>query len=254
MSNRRREFGRTASLDRRAGRDRRRDPVRAGPRTRISRQVATWLNAQGIRLAEVRVVPDVEERIVEAVNALRTRHDYCSPPAASARPTTTSRSMRSPRRSAWRWSSIRKRARDPGGLLSPTSRRAQRGAPADGAGARGRRADPQPSSGAPGIKIGNVYILGRRPAHRREHARRADRQARGRAAAGLGHVGALPPKAKSPTCCARPRPRIPASPSAAIRSSRTAASARISSSAPKTASSRADDGDASGRRAPGRRL
>ncbi|HXG81756.1 MAG TPA: competence/damage-inducible protein A, partial [Sphingomicrobium sp.] len=40
-------------------------------------QVATWLNAQGIRLAEVRVVPDVEERIIEAVNALRSAYDYC---------------------------------------------------------------------------------------------------------------------------------------------------------------------------------
>jgi molybdenum cofactor synthesis domain-containing protein len=40
-------------------------------------QVATWLNAQGIRLAEVRVVPDIEERIVEAVNALRAFYDYC---------------------------------------------------------------------------------------------------------------------------------------------------------------------------------
>jgi molybdenum cofactor synthesis domain-containing protein len=40
-------------------------------------QIATWLNAQGIRLAEVRVVPDVEERIVEAINALRQAYDYC---------------------------------------------------------------------------------------------------------------------------------------------------------------------------------
>lgn len=40
-------------------------------------QVATWLNAQGIRLAEVRVVPDVEDRIIEAVNALRETYDYC---------------------------------------------------------------------------------------------------------------------------------------------------------------------------------
>ncbi|HWU95193.1 MAG TPA: molybdopterin-binding protein [Sphingomonas sp.] len=40
-------------------------------------QIATWLNVQGIRLAEVRVVPDMQERIVEAVNALRARHDYC---------------------------------------------------------------------------------------------------------------------------------------------------------------------------------
>ena len=39
-------------------------------------QVASWLNVQGIRLAEVRVVPDVEQRIVEAVNALRVAHDY----------------------------------------------------------------------------------------------------------------------------------------------------------------------------------
>jgi len=40
-------------------------------------QIATWLNVQGIRLAEVRVVPDVEGRIVEAVNALRSGYDYC---------------------------------------------------------------------------------------------------------------------------------------------------------------------------------
>ena len=39
-------------------------------------QVATWLNVQGIRLAEVRVVPDIEDRIAEAVNALRTANDY----------------------------------------------------------------------------------------------------------------------------------------------------------------------------------
>ena len=39
-------------------------------------QLATWLNVQGIRLAEVRVVPDVEARIVGAVNALRSSHDY----------------------------------------------------------------------------------------------------------------------------------------------------------------------------------
>ncbi|MES2989465.1 MAG: molybdopterin-binding protein [Pseudomonadota bacterium] len=39
-------------------------------------QLATWLNVQGIRLSEVRVVPDVEAAIVEAVNALRARNDY----------------------------------------------------------------------------------------------------------------------------------------------------------------------------------
>lgn len=40
-------------------------------------QVATWLNAQGIRLAEVRVVPDVENRIIDALDALRLAYDYC---------------------------------------------------------------------------------------------------------------------------------------------------------------------------------
>ena len=39
-------------------------------------QVASWLEVQGIRLGEVRVVPDVIERIAEAVNALRTAYDY----------------------------------------------------------------------------------------------------------------------------------------------------------------------------------
>jgi molybdenum cofactor synthesis domain-containing protein len=40
-------------------------------------QLATWLNAQGIRLGEVRVVSDRQEAIVEAVDTLRTRYDYC---------------------------------------------------------------------------------------------------------------------------------------------------------------------------------
>src|SRR3954464_14454613 len=39
-------------------------------------QIAGWLNLQGIRLAEVRVVPDSIERIAEAVNALRAGNDY----------------------------------------------------------------------------------------------------------------------------------------------------------------------------------
>jgi molybdenum cofactor synthesis domain-containing protein len=39
--------------------------------------IATKLNDEaGIRLAEVRVVPDIENEIVEAVNAMRTKHDY----------------------------------------------------------------------------------------------------------------------------------------------------------------------------------
>ena len=39
-------------------------------------QIATWLQVQGIRLAEVRVVADDEEKIVAAVNTLRAENDY----------------------------------------------------------------------------------------------------------------------------------------------------------------------------------
>jgi molybdenum cofactor synthesis domain-containing protein len=38
--------------------------------------IAEFLTAAGIDVREVRVVPDVEERIIEAVNALRERYDY----------------------------------------------------------------------------------------------------------------------------------------------------------------------------------
>lgn len=39
-------------------------------------QIASWLNVQGIRLREVRVIPDIEDAIIEAVNQLRARNDY----------------------------------------------------------------------------------------------------------------------------------------------------------------------------------
>jgi molybdenum cofactor synthesis domain-containing protein len=39
-------------------------------------QIAAWLNLQGIRLAEVRVVADDMDRIGAAVNALRAENDY----------------------------------------------------------------------------------------------------------------------------------------------------------------------------------
>jgi molybdopterin-biosynthesis enzyme MoeA-like protein len=39
-------------------------------------QIALWLNIQGIRLREVRVVADDMDAIIEAVNLLRARNDY----------------------------------------------------------------------------------------------------------------------------------------------------------------------------------
>lgn len=38
--------------------------------------IATKLNEAGIQLREVRVVPDLEQEIIDAVNALRQRYDY----------------------------------------------------------------------------------------------------------------------------------------------------------------------------------
>jgi len=38
--------------------------------------LAVWLNEIGIQLAEVRVVPDIEDEIAAAVNALRSKFDY----------------------------------------------------------------------------------------------------------------------------------------------------------------------------------
>src|SRR3546814_14464484 len=37
---------------------------------------AKWLNVQGVRLAEVRIVADLLDQIVGAVHAIRTAHDY----------------------------------------------------------------------------------------------------------------------------------------------------------------------------------
>ena len=38
--------------------------------------LATWLNSLGVKVEEVRVIPDVEKKIVESVNTLRKKHNY----------------------------------------------------------------------------------------------------------------------------------------------------------------------------------
>ncbi len=38
--------------------------------------IANWLNEAGIQLSEVRVVPDIEEEIVHAINRLRGKYEY----------------------------------------------------------------------------------------------------------------------------------------------------------------------------------
>ena len=122
-------------------------------------QVATWLNDQGIRLAEVRIVPDDPERIAETVNALRADHDYLfttggigpthdditvdSIAAALGVPVVVHPEARQILEDYYR-------AR--GGILTEARLRMAR-VP------EGAELIPNPSSGAPGIKIGNVYIL-----------------------------------------------------------------------------------------------
>ena len=65
-------------------------------------QIALWLNIQGIRLAEVRVVPDVESAIVEAVfQAIKTRRVWCrstSRPSSAGTRTAITASLRMPER------------------------------------------------------------------------------------------------------------------------------------------------------------
>jgi molybdenum cofactor synthesis domain-containing protein len=122
-------------------------------------QVATWLNEQGIRLAEVRVVPDEQQRIADTVNALRVAHDYLFTTGGIG-PTHDDITV----------DSIAAAFGVPV-VVHPEARRiledyyAARGIELTESRLRMARV-PQgaelianPSSGAPGVKMGNVYIL-----------------------------------------------------------------------------------------------
>lgn len=122
-------------------------------------QVATWLNEQGIRLAEVRVVPDVCERIGEAVNALRVKHDYLFTTGGIG-PTHDDITV-----------DAVASALGVGVVVDPTARKILEDYYRDRAGGltaarlrmarvpEGAELIENPSSGAPGIRIGNVFIL-----------------------------------------------------------------------------------------------
>lgn len=122
-------------------------------------QLATWLNEQGIRLAEVRVVPDKTERIAEAVNALRAAHDYLFTTGGIG-PTHDDITVDAVAAAFGVPVIVHPEARQilveyyrerPGGLTEARLRMART---PQGAGLLRN-----PSSGAPGIKMGNVYIL-----------------------------------------------------------------------------------------------
>jgi molybdenum cofactor synthesis domain-containing protein len=122
-------------------------------------QVATWLNDQGIRLAEVRIVPDDIARIGETVNALRAAHDYVFTTGGIG-PTHDDITVDAiavafgvpvivhPQARAILEDYYRDR---PGGLNDARLRMART--------PEGAELLPNPYSGAPGVKMGNVYIL-----------------------------------------------------------------------------------------------
>ena len=41
-----------------------------------SNTLAMWLNSLGVRVEEIRVVPDIEEKIISTLNLLRKSHSY----------------------------------------------------------------------------------------------------------------------------------------------------------------------------------
>ena len=122
-------------------------------------QVALWLNDQGIRLAEVRVVPDETARIAETVNALRIAHDYVFTTGGIG-PTHDDITVDAMAEAFGVPVVVHPRARKiledyyrdrPGGLTEARLRMAR---VPDGA-----ELIENPMSGAPGAKIGNVYIM-----------------------------------------------------------------------------------------------
>jgi molybdenum cofactor synthesis domain-containing protein len=122
-------------------------------------QVALWLNEQGVRLAEVRVVPDVIERIADAVNELRSAHDYLFTTGGIG-PTHDDITVDAMAVAFGVPVIVHPEARRiledyyrnrPGGLTEARLRMAR--VP------EGAELLVNPASGAPGVKIGNVYIL-----------------------------------------------------------------------------------------------
>ena len=121
-------------------------------------QVATWLNVQGIRLAEVRVVADDTAAIVEAVNALRARNDYLFTTGGIG-PTHDDITVDAVAEAFGVGVVIHPEARaileryyEPRGGLTEARLRMAR-VP------EGAELIPNRMSGAPGIQIGNVYLM-----------------------------------------------------------------------------------------------
>jgi molybdenum cofactor synthesis domain-containing protein len=121
-------------------------------------QVASWLQVQGIRLAEVRVVPDVMGKIIAAVNALRADNEYLFTTGGIG-PTHDDITVDAVAEALGLEVEIHPTARaileryyaDKGGITEARLRMAR--VPA------GAELIPNRMSGAPGIRIGNVFLM-----------------------------------------------------------------------------------------------
>jgi len=121
-------------------------------------QVASWLQVQGIRLMEVRVVPDETDAIVQAVNALRAEHDYLFTTGGIG-PTHDDISVDAVAKAFGVPVVVHPEARriledyysSRGGLTDARLRMARVPEGAD--------LIPNRMSGAPGIKVGNVHMM-----------------------------------------------------------------------------------------------
>ena len=127
-------------------------------------QLALWLNDEGIRLAEVRVVPDDVARIAKAVNALRSTYDYLFTTGGIG-PTHDDITVDAMAEAFGVPVVIHPKARRiledyyrdrAGGLTDARLRMAR--AP------EGSELIRNPYSGAPGIRMGNVFIMAGVPA------------------------------------------------------------------------------------------
>ena len=121
-------------------------------------QVAEWLNRQGIRLEEVRIVPDSESRIAGAVNELRQTYDYLFTTGGIG-PTHDDITVDSIAAAFGVPVVVHPKAREileqyyasRGGVTDARLRMAR--VP------EGAELIPNPTSGAPGVRMGNVYIM-----------------------------------------------------------------------------------------------
>jgi molybdenum cofactor synthesis domain-containing protein len=122
-------------------------------------QIATWLDAQGIRLREVRVVPDVEDEIVAALNAVRARYDYVFTTGGIG-PTHDDITVDAVAKALGVGVIIHPEARAileryyGGRGLELTEARLRMARTPDGA-----ELIPNRMSGAPGIRIGNLFVM-----------------------------------------------------------------------------------------------